>query len=333
MVTLAGEYYCRLLLLRSLVLAALPSLLATGVHVRARNGAGVSLNVGEGGKLRIVNGTKVRRPSSSYPYHALPTANVDEDMWLGCGASIISPTFGLSAAHCFGGGMAPCTGPAEISLWLGDIVLHEDFSITPISSGKSARVRAEVICHPKFDGKCSHGSDIVLLRLKDALPEWVTPVPLQLDGSADGAGGLTTDIGYGITESKSDPQLIEEQNSPGMRKVSLTILEGESESCKRVYSGGWGCSDEHSEGAAENLHEQLCAGSVGGKEADTCSGDSGSPMVSADGVQIGIVSYGGGPGERLKGAGRMCGDPSYPGVYSRVSAFKEFIEQHVNDLP
>jgi trypsin len=78
---------------------------------------------------------------------------------------------------------------------------------------------------------------------------------------------------------------------------------------------------------------QICAGAKVEPNRDACAGDSGSPVLDASGVQVGLVSYGGGPGEKLQGPGRMCGDPEYPGVYARVAAFHDFITQNVVDLP
>lgn len=286
---------------------------------------------------RIINGTRVTNPSSKYSFHALPTASDQSDSWLGCGASIISPTYGMSAAHCFGGGNSPCSGAGTIALWMGDVSLSDNFDITPKKGGKNFRVEADVICHPQFDGKCSHGHDMVLLKLKDALPDWIKPVPLNLDPSAtdvEDVGELTTDIGYGIAESDYNSKVIDEfVNSHTLRKVDLFVMADNTSECARVYEGGFGCSDEFSEGKATNLDQQLCAGASDFPERDTCSGDSGSPMLNSKGVQIGVVSYGGGPGEKMEGPGRICGDPDYPGVYTRVSAFKEFIQEHVKDLP
>lgn len=46
-----------------------------------------------------------------------------------------------------------------------------------------------------------------------------------------------------------------------------------------------------------------------------CSGDSGSPVVSDDGKLIGLVSFGIG-----------CAQKDKPGVYTKITAFQEFIE-------
>ena len=60
--------------------------------------------------------------------------------------------------------------------------------------------------------------------------------------------------------------------------------------------------------------DMLCAGNLRGGGVDTCDGDSGGPMLRADGtggwVEAGIVSWGVG-----------CARPGYPGVYTRVSSF------------
>ena len=62
-------------------------------------------------------------------------------------------------------------------------------------------------------------------------------------------------------------------------------------------------------------HTQLCASAVSG--SDSCRGDSGGPLLDLTGNQatvIGIVSFG----------TNKC-DSSIPGVYSRVSAYLDWI--------
>lgn len=72
--------------------------------------------------------------------------------------------------------------------------------------------------------------------------------------------------------------------------------------------------------------KQLCAG--GEEKIDSCNGDSGGPIMIADSDSngfsstvyylVGIVSHG----------PRKCGTKDWPGVYTRVSAYLDWILYH-----
>lgn len=306
---------------------------SVSVAIHQRGGGSALLRSEGQSESHIINGTEITNEASKYSFFAMPTSNANSDEWLGCGASIISSTWGVTASHCFGGGNAPCSGPHTIKLWFGDLRLSGSGHLSGASGGQSGSVEAEITCHSQFDGKCSHGHDITLLKLKSALPSWVKPVKLNLDGTGvDTIGEETVNIGFGYRESTTDAKTISSVPPSMLREANLTIFADDYDACDKVYKGGYGCSDDDSIGEATNKDQQLCAGATNYPERDTCSGDSGSPMLDKNGVQIGIVSYGGGPGEKMTGAGRICADPEYMGVYSRISAFKTFICEHVTDI-
>jgi secreted trypsin-like serine protease len=75
----------------------------------------------------------------------------------------------------------------------------------------------------------------------------------------------------------------------------------------------------------ERVHnENVCAGTLDGSQA-VCSGDSGGPLVqrgATKAVQVGIVSWGAVP----------CGQINRPGVFGRVSAYVDWIENTIKQL-
>ena len=69
----------------------------------------------------------------------------------------------------------------------------------------------------------------------------------------------------------------------------------------------------------------VCAGPLGGGK-DSCQGDSGGPLVIKDNANTAII-YG------IVSWGIGCALPSYPGVYTRVTKFVDWIKANmVNKL-
>jgi hypothetical protein len=79
------------------------------------------------------------------------------------------------------------------------------------------------------------------------------------------------------------------------------------------------CAGYYGDGYDPSL--MMCAGSPAGVP-DSCRGDSGGPLVASDGSsvrEVGLVAFG----------GATCGDPTIPGVYTRVAAEAAWISSQV----
>ncbi|PSN55476.1 Venom serine protease Bi-VSP [Blattella germanica] len=81
------------------------------------------------------------------------------------------------------------------------------------------------------------------------------------------------------------------------------------------------CKEALSRFSTAHIDERvLCAGyAKGGKDA--CQGDSGGPLIYPRGLRsylIGVVSY-----------GYRCAEPGYPGVYTRVTKFTDWIQNNL----
>jgi hypothetical protein len=127
------------------------------------------------------------------------------------------------------------------------------------------------------------------------------PVLLNSDPDVPRLNSSLTVIGFGAT--------LTERLSDTLQKVDIYPVD--SNTCIRQYRFG----------AIIDPATMLCA-SHPLPDHDSCSGDSGGPLLDkATGTQVGIVSFGVG-----------CGDPNFPGVYTRVSAYTNWIHDRICEL-
>lgn len=235
-----------------------------------------------------------------------------------CGASFIAQRWLLTAAHCvhkdFVGANRRLTGAR-----LGDWNKTSNPDCVTAWNGKREcappHIQASIdlqLMHPQFDvANLTH--DIALLRLAQPV-DWsqlmhVEPVclPPARGASADQLVGSAADVsGWGLTEHNNQPSEVK-------RKAVLYVQP--QEPCRASLS-------KHNYTLSDG---QLCAS--GGINVDSCAGDSGGPLtVEAYTPQrdrfvyvAGIVSYG----------KRICGESDFPGVYTRVSSYVDWIEQTI----
>ncbi|XP_018408774.1 PREDICTED: transmembrane protease serine 11C-like [Nanorana parkeri] len=203
-----------------------------------------------------------------------------------CGASLISNTWLVSAAHCF-------NSNKDVNSWtvvLGTINL---------SSRSELSLRALII-HENYTSGI-YANDIALLELSSpvSFTQYIRPVCL------------------------ADPQIVVQDNSSCyvtgwgtltdggtlssiLQQAELKIISTRSCSSAQMY-------------AYLIKPSMVCAGYVEGN-IDSCQGDSGGPLVALQYNSrwslIGIVSFGYG-----------CAQKNKPGVYSRITYFRNWITQ------
>jgi trypsin len=210
-----------------------------------------------------------------------------------CSGSVIAPTKVLTAGHCVAG-----FNVANLQVIIGRPTLR-DTAAGQVIGVTSGRV------HPDFEQTGLH--DVAVLTL--AQPTSVTPVALatpQQDAALGAAGAQLQVAGYGATNPFGT-------HLSGFLKTTTEQVRTENR-CLKAYT-----SDLF---APESM---ICALGARRKKAgrfkihtSACSGDSGGPLVASTPtgpIELGTVSFG----------GALCGLPSAPSVYSRVSASLGFI--------
>ncbi|XP_053533028.1 uncharacterized protein LOC108277243 [Ictalurus punctatus] len=209
-----------------------------------------------------------------------------------CGGSLINQNWVLSAAHCFQSFAAD-----SITILLGMQ------SLEGTNANLQERSTSNIIIHQGYD-QTTKDNDIALVQLSSSVTfnDYVMPVCLAASSSSFPGGTNVWVTGWGRIGSSVDLP------SPG------TLQEVEVPIVSNSY-----CANRYGTGSITN--NMMCAGfSQGGK--DSCQGDSGGPLVvkvNGTWVQAGIVSFGNG-----------CALPNFPGVYTRVSQYQDWINSKIS---
>jgi secreted trypsin-like serine protease len=215
-----------------------------------------------------------------------------------CGGTIIAANWVLTAAHCIEGWpQYPISGTLR--------VLAGTLSLNPPDVDSQLRDVSRVIVHADYNDQ-TYNNDIALLRLSTPLTFSDNIQPLTLIDNATfeyaGPGAPALVSGWGTLSSGG-------VSPNALQQVIVPVVD--QNVCNTAY------------GAGTITANMLCAGYMAGGK-DSCQGDSGGPLAVpvGDGWRLaGIVSWGEG-----------CAWENYPGVYTRVSQYRSWIETRVSAL-
>ena len=217
----------------------------------------------------------------------------DDVMWF-CGGALITPSLVLTAAHCTK--LRP-DQRQRLVLRLGD----GDTSLSPL------RQVDTIITHPGYRTFAKQ-DDLAILQLSEPaeLGRHIAPVCLPAANE--------TLVGRSATVAGWGRQGYRRRSSAQLREAELVVGDpGRCEAAYRplnnfdqMFPGGFGGT-------------KLCAAGPG---RDACRGDSGGPLVVTREddrkVLVGVVS-----------TGYKCATKGFPGIYTRISAYVDWILGHV----
>lgn len=226
-----------------------------------------------------------------------------------CGATLLNSHWVLTAGHCVRGAT-----PEQLNLQYGSQILVRNAT-------QVVRVAA-IFVHPDYEPGDKFLNDIALLQLADRVTFGKRVQPVRLPEPRQATPGNASAIlaGWGLNavsrwnllssqrtkelyillfQSYTEGGVVQQQ----LQKVQLQVFSDEE------------CSERHQ----TQLHaSQICAGVPEGGKGQ-CSGDSGGPLMLGGDTQIGIVSW----------SIKPCARPPYPGVFTEVSAFVDWIVETV----
>ncbi|KAA0194802.1 hypothetical protein HAZT_HAZT009333 [Hyalella azteca] len=172
-------------------------------------------------------------------------------------------------------------------------IVAGDYNLATDDGTEQARDVTLIILHEDFDYNYGWENDIALLKVGVPLTfdKYVSGVTLPAQGQIFTGNGIVSGWGTLSWWGEEKPDILQ--------YVSLPIVSDDA------------CRDSY--GFDRIIDSMICAGA---EDKAACEGDGGTPMTCGD-YLCGIGSW-----------GSVCGNPKYPGVYTEVSYFVDWILAH-----
>ncbi|XP_030060902.1 suppressor of tumorigenicity 14 protein [Microcaecilia unicolor] len=242
-------------------------------------------------KTRIVGGKDAA--SGRWPWQVSLQTGMDGHI---CGASVIANKWLISAAHCFlNSESIRYSTPSVWKAYLGLQTIHRNSKQVLMRSIK------RIILHPRYDQSASD-YDIAMLELEAPLffTNLIHPICLPTKPKVFSYSTICYVTGWGALKENGEP-------ARTLQEAKVKIINHNV--CNKLYE-------------ASITPRMLCAGDLSGG-IDSCQGDSGGPLACLGRENkwylTGIVSWGEG-----------CARRGRPGVYTRVTALSDWIQQQMN---